>query len=816
MDPQVNPEIYISRFEPMFDKNQNKVPGLTPINCSLYPILNEFRDGVYSAIVTQVRSIENKKERDLYKAGNLPAFTFSATFKTRRETANIIGHTGLLVIDIDAGALQSFLDKKSKEIGDYTIENFRDEIGRSDDKGESNVLFCGLSCSGNGVFIIYKIDPEKHLECFESIAWEFRTFYNVSIDISCKDVARLRFATWDPWCIIRDWDEVRIYEPSEEYKIYAKAQEEARQSSRLRRTTMATSVGEGLSKVIERAVNMIDTSVAGSRHNTLVKAARLLGGYVSGGGLDVDTARVALQTAVANRNDWDDPTADTDRAIEWGLEKGAEYPLSIQVIGPDDPQWDYFTESSTETQHQLTTVYSRIHYFNRSGVAKELIPVTDLAMEFLIDVDRLKSIITHIYKTNEDEFNIDNFPAVVKHEVYIKKRWEFILNEISQETFGRAKGSNAKWEKISVEDVYLMVSKTGFKCNFDEINRLFKTNSLVKKYNPIHEYFKSVAKENSPGTDFIAKLASYFTLEDCDMEYFTEMLRKMLVRTVKCAMETNYVNRYIWVMASEKQSTGKSWFLRWLSPWGMDKYYAETPMEEHKDSRIRMCEVLIYNLEELQTLTKLDVNRLKAIISQGSIKERRPYARNSETMPRICSFYGSTNRTRFLTDDINTRWLVFNVSKIDWNYRQEINVADIWAQATHLYYSGYDCELTIEECRIREQRNMEYSEESFEEALLLMYFEPGELMAGGENKMMASSDIAARLMTLSNNNKLNISAVSIGRFLNKYGFKSIRKGGVRLFAVRGKNQDHHDLPDRRSFTSENNNQPIYDPGDPPF
>jgi hypothetical protein len=781
------PRIAISRFEPMLGKKGDYVPGVSPQQDDLYTELFRFKDGAYAPSIESLRTIKDKKERDKFKAGNLPAFTFSAVVKERRSTDNIVNHTGVLVIDIDDVGITPFLKERRMALGAYSITDFRDEICRLDDQGKTHILYGGLSASGAGLFLMFLIDPSKHLECFESLAWEFDKLYGIKIDEACKDVIRLRFCTYDPFSVIRTPEEVIRYEPSDDYNAWRELQE--RRKGEIREGKAAfKSHAEGAAKVVDIAVYMIDNAREGQRHTQTRNAARLLGGYVASGVIELEYARLALRTAVDSKAGWDDPTTDAYRAIDWGLEKGQQSPIEFHVINPDDPNFTMFAKADQERQGEIKELYSAIHALNREGVPMNKIPLHTFCGQYAVDPDRLEAIIKKIYRDNQDEHNVDKAPSIIKHEVYMNKRWEFVKNEITQDYHCRLRGSGNKWTRTSPEDVYLMVSKTGFKASFVEIQRLLSSTTFVKHFNPIHEYFKSNEKNYDGSTDYIAKLAHYFKIEDSSMIYFSEMLKKMLVRTVKCAMDDHYVNRYLFVLASEKQNTGKSWFLRWLSPWGMDQYYAETPMEEHKDSRIRMCEVLIYNLEELSTLTKMDVNRLKAIISQGNMKERRPYSRTSETMNRICSFWGSTNRTHFLTDDQNTRWLIFNVSEIDWAYRSDINVHNIWAQAMFLYKSGYNCELNASEAAMRDNRNLDYNEESYEDTLLNLYFKPQLEGQPGTIRMTATA-IASKLQELSGNNKLNITAIAMGKLLRKHAYAFGKTSKIRYVFVKPINQN---------------------------
>ena len=59
----------------------------------------------------------------------------------------------------------------------------------------------------------------------------------------------------------------------------------------------------------------------------------------------------------------------------------------------------------------------------------------------------------------------------------------------------------------------------------------------------------------------------------------------------------------------------------------------------------------------------------------------------------------STNKDEFLTDETGSvRWLCFElIGKMNFTYKDKININDIWRQAYSLYKSGFAYQLTPEE-----------------------------------------------------------------------------------------------------------------------
>ena len=146
-----------------------------------------------------------------------------------------------------------------------------------------------------------------------------------------------------------------------------------------------------------------------------------------------------------------------------------------------------------------------------------------------------------------------------------------------------------------------------------------------------------------------------------------------------------------------------------------------------KDSLIALCENFIINMDELATLSRAEINSLKSMFSKETIKIRRPYDKSPTSAPRRASFYGSTNKAEFLTDETGSvRWLCFELTgKINWDYKKDINVDDVWRQAYSLYNKGFKYELTADEIKVNDQANQQYQITTPEIELIQKHFLPG-------------------------------------------------------------------------------------------
>lgn len=133
-------------------------------------------------IVEAVRAEEDKAKRSELKK-SLPCATISGTF-TKREIAGLSHYNGLLCIDFDEA------DNPGQ-----SPEAIKENLAQFDE-----VAYAATSVGGKGVFAIIQTnntDPKQHPRLCDFMRTAFLGADLVS-DPSCKDISRLRYASYDP------------------------------------------------------------------------------------------------------------------------------------------------------------------------------------------------------------------------------------------------------------------------------------------------------------------------------------------------------------------------------------------------------------------------------------------------------------------------------------------------------------------------------------------------------------------------------------------------------------------------------------------
>ncbi len=129
----------------------------------------------------RLRSLNDKKAQQGFKAQHFDYVTFSGTFRQRGKD-NLIRHSGLICLDFDhvadIPALKSRLLK--------------------DEYFDTQLLF--RSPGGNGIKWVIPIDLRKatHEAYFKGIWWYCRKTYGITPDRQCRDVGRACYLPCDP------------------------------------------------------------------------------------------------------------------------------------------------------------------------------------------------------------------------------------------------------------------------------------------------------------------------------------------------------------------------------------------------------------------------------------------------------------------------------------------------------------------------------------------------------------------------------------------------------------------------------------------
>lgn len=159
------------------------IPALSARYGKDIDILSFLTSDKYKHLICEIRATTDITHRRELKK-KLPAITPAGVFYPSRKAENLISYSGYICVDIDG--------KDNPTIENWSVTAHY--IGSL----SPCVLYAGVSAGGNGCFAIYRIaTPQRYAEHLASIVAELNG-KGIIADKACKDIARLRFASYDP------------------------------------------------------------------------------------------------------------------------------------------------------------------------------------------------------------------------------------------------------------------------------------------------------------------------------------------------------------------------------------------------------------------------------------------------------------------------------------------------------------------------------------------------------------------------------------------------------------------------------------------
>ena len=233
--------------------------------------------------------VEALRAGDKEQKLQLPAVLFSGEFSSRNDD-DITEHSGFIVLDFDHVEVEA--TKKALATDDY-------------------IHSCWMSPSGTGVKALVQItNVERHRDHFRALIRYFDERYGLELDESGINESRACFESYDPDIIIKSSN---------------------RTFGKLLTEEAATAEPEGPSVIhtdytkLQIAVRMIRSAPDGSKHDVLIKAATLCGGYVAAGRMEQDECFRVLLKEILKR--YVDSPSSAKAAIAEGLEYGKTKPI---------------------------------------------------------------------------------------------------------------------------------------------------------------------------------------------------------------------------------------------------------------------------------------------------------------------------------------------------------------------------------------------------------------------------------------------------------------------------------------------------------
>lgn len=319
------------------------------VNLSL--VLEAIKSGKYKDRVEEIRSdIDDDTRRKL--KSKLPCVLFCGEFTNGvekdkdgikyisfRDDRSLKKHSGYVPIDIDK------LDD---------IDGRREEL-----KSLPFIYAIWKSSSGQGLHGLIKIaDHNKHAQHYRALS-----NYIPDLDKTAQNPSRVLYVSYDPEIYINDKCDT-FYDIETEQKaavVYGK--------------------GDGNTdyRKVDIACRMIRNALDGEKHNTLLKASKLLGGFIATETVEYDVAEYSLRHEIGRRSI--DNINLAYSTIKDGLKHGMTMPISnieieyksaLEDLGLMEEELNFLTNNKTDEEY--------IHNF-RLGLIPQGMPLGHYALD---------------------------------------------------------------------------------------------------------------------------------------------------------------------------------------------------------------------------------------------------------------------------------------------------------------------------------------------------------------------------------------------------------------------------------------------------
>ena len=196
----------------------------------------------------------------------------------------------------------------------------------------------------------------------------------------------------------------------------------------------------------------------------------------------------------------------------------------------------------------------------------------------------------------------------------------------------------------------------------DKIFTIIQDQNITPAFNPITQWFDS-NKHLTPNNEF-EKLKKCFVHNHVVMfdnelvnfdTYVDVFVKKWLLGIVSSCFGTYSL---LILVLNGLQGTNKTEFFRNLLPIGLKSFYAESNLDEGKDSEILMTKKLLIIDDEFGGKSKKDAQKLKRLSSQQTFSVRMPYGKISEDLNRLAVLGGTTNDAEIINDTTGNRRII--------------------------------------------------------------------------------------------------------------------------------------------------------------
>jgi hypothetical protein len=643
---------------------------------------------------------------------NIHRITVGGKFGVTREEINLTKPSGLIDIDIDGirphGEL---LDLKNKLIKDEYC------------------YACFISCGGDGLSFIARIDPLRFGDSFDGLQEYFFKNYGISLDRAHRNVANTRNASYDP----------DIFVSQRETPIFKKYIKPVKKKEVPNNFVHVQNDFESIIKEI--CHRKIDFCPSYDDYRSVGFA--IASQYGSQG---LEYFKSVCQYGAAYNED--------------SIERDYKY-FCREKSGGIKIGTFYFRckEFNIETSSKETAKIASSAYAAFKGGRKKEDTIANLVKFDGYTKEQVEGIVTQVFEDKVEFFSSESILDDI--EAYIKQNYSLVKNSLT----GMLECDGKEWSEEELNGMYIAIKKVYEKADQKWIERII-FSPFIKQYNPLHKFFEEnldllpdelLKKGEIPS--IIKRL--WRSVKTHDPVYLEQFGTKWLVSVVSAAygqrsdLELDFAGG---------KNEGKTYFFANILPPELQKYYAESDLDKDKDDEILMCHKLIILMNECGGKTREDVKKHKKMLDSTVFSLRRPYRKNNEDIKRLAVICGTSNNLSLLSDTTGNRRIIpVNVLSRDQDEYDAIDKKRLWMAAYYLYKQGFKWKITKEDNIILDKSSLPFQDYGVEYELITKYYS-----SDAPTDFVTATDVK---VFLDNKSNLKLKLSSITNELRRLGFE---------------------------------------------
>lgn len=406
--------------------------------------------------------------------------------------------------------------------------------------------------------------------------------------------------------------------------------------------------------------------------------------------------------------------------------------------------------------------------------------------------DFIRSIVSSIYMENkpllmkENEMISKETRRIVK---FLTTRYVFRYNTVMGYTEYRPNNTWVQdWQPCDenvINGMTIEARLANINVWDNDVRRYVRSN-MIRKSDPVEEYFSKIHDKWDGKTDHIAMLAHSVPCEVPQLEkWFRKWFLYMVAQWLGRVQE--YGNSIVPLLISS-QGDGKSTFCQNILPkelrWG---YLANLDVNEKRQTLQAMHNFLLINLDEFNQISpRIQEGFLKSIIQLPSVKLKRPYGKHVEDFKRMASFIATTNEMNVLSDPTGNRRFICIQLTAPINTQDKPNYEALYSQAYQLVV-GRKEEYWFSHEEVKEVMAHNHQFEIIPPAI--QYFNEYYAVANDENEgeWKSATAIYDRLRKIAGSGLKAYGVAAFGRHLkNIPGLQQRRMTNGKYYLVREK------------------------------